>query len=132
MARAGGLEVRLHDPKTHAKKELSIVVDYNQLLHDYYEPIQALIAASAPSGSIGNAKLFRFDAGDFSLGLHPIIEQALQTQSPEALINRFDNRRGLSRRLEDLHAGPDGIIIVPGRSWPIGLEQAETSVRHRG
>src|SRR5215213_6898447 len=124
MARAGGLEARLHDPEIRAKQELSIVVDYNQLLRDYYEPIQAIIAASTPSGSIGNIKLFRFDAGDFSIGLHPMIEQALQTQNPEALINRFDSSRP-SQSLEDLNTGPDGIIVIPGRSWPTGLEQTE-------
>lgn len=58
-----------------------------------------------------------------------MIEQALQTQNPEALINRFDSSRP-SQSLEDLNTGPDGIIVIPGRSWPTGLEQTETSVQH--
>jgi len=102
MARAGGLEARLHDPEIRAKQELSIVVDYNQLLRDYYEPIQAIIAASTPSDLIGTIKLFRFDAADFSIGLHPRIEQALQTQNPEPLINRFDSSRRPSQESQRL------------------------------
>jgi hypothetical protein len=128
MAKAKGLEARFHDPETRSATELSIMVDYNQLLRDYYRPIQEIIAASRPAESIGNTKLFWFDAGDFGVGLHPVIEQALQTQRPEQLINRFDNRRRLSNAAEDLHAGPDGIIVLPGRSWPTALEQPDAAV----
>lgn len=127
MARDGGLEARLHDPETQREQPISISVNYNRLLRDYYRPIQAIIRACEESEPVGNARMFRFDAGDFSLGLHPTIEEALRSPRPEVLMNRFDNRKRASETLEDLHFGPDGIIVLPGRSWPKGLEEQKRS-----
>lgn len=131
MSRDGGVEVRLHDPEIQPKREISLVVDYNQLLRDYYKPIQAIIAACEDSEMFGEIKLFRFEAGDFLLGLHPMIERALQTNEPEALINRFDNGRRTDEPVEDQHWGPDGIMVVPGRSWPKGIAGTQRSLLNR-
>jgi hypothetical protein len=91
MSRAGALEARLHDPEIRKNKEIEIDVDYNQLLRDYYAPILEIMKAAEPTDIIRGINLFHFAAGDFSVGLHPMIEEGLQTARPETVINRFDN-----------------------------------------
>jgi hypothetical protein len=120
LSRKGALEARLHDPKRRQEKPIDIQIDYNELLRDYYEPIFEVINASEPSDTVQGTQLFHFEAADFTVGLHPMIRDALKSDRPSVLINQFD-RRGPSNDIVDQERyGPDGVVVIPGRSWPMG------------
>ncbi len=119
MSRRGVLEARLHDPEgVDEDKQFTLDVEDTRLLKDYYGPVETLMAASEPVEYGPRLTLFRFLAGDFLIGLHPIVQEALHIGEPGSLLARFDEGQLAFEPVGNVTSGPDGIIVVPGRSWP--------------
>lgn len=119
MARDGCVSARFHDPKPNEEHEGgSLAVDLDQLVRDYYAPIQEIIEVSKPVKLPHQLTLFRFEAGDFLIGLHPRLQRLLSIGPADAGAKLAHVERSPYEPIDDIVSGPDGIIVIPGRSWP--------------
>jgi len=117
MARDGHVAARFHDP-TPEEKGGSIRVDLDKLISDYYAPIREIIEVSKPVQYSNKLTLYRFDAGDFLIGFHPRLQHLLDSKRPNGRSEIFRVERDDFDRIDNIVPGPDGIILIPGQSWP--------------
>jgi len=117
MARNGYVAARFHDP-TPEEKGGSIRVDLNRLISDYYAPIHEIMEVSKPVQHSNKLTLYRFDAGDFLIGFHPRLRHLLDSKRPNGRSEVFQVERDDFDRIDNIVPGPDGIILIPGQSWP--------------
>lgn len=118
MARGKSLCVRFHDPAPSGQGE--ITVEPQQLVRDYYAPVHEVMEASHEERHPSGATLYQFDAGDFKIGLHPNVEAELRAgqQRIKKSEHVFDAPDNTSTAVPTLKYGPDGVVVVPGESWP--------------
>ncbi len=126
MSRGGAVSARFHDPEP-ADEGDSLTVEPGELFRDYYEPVRQMMQGSPLVEYPHGLKLFRFEAADFLIGIHPRIERYLETDIDYVA----PTDAGFSKKLPhfraepplepvgEIVAGPDGVIIIPGRSWPV-------------
>jgi hypothetical protein len=117
MERNGYVAVRFHDP-TPEDEGGTLKVDVGQLVSDYYAPVQHIIEVSERVQYPQGLTLFRFGAGDFLIGLHPRLEYLLRIPLPDAADKLEILERSPYEPVGDAIPGPDGIFVIPGRSWP--------------
>jgi hypothetical protein len=119
MARNGCVAARFHDPKPEDEHTGGMLkVDLEQLVHDYYAPVQEIMEASEPVEYPHRLKLFRFEAADFLIGLHPRLQHLLSSESANVGAKLAHIEHGLYEPVGNITCDPDGVIVVPGRSWP--------------
>lgn len=115
MARERCVAARFHDP-TPEDKGVSIRVDFERLINDYYAPIHEIMEASERIRYSPRLTMFRFDAGDFLIAFHPKLRHLLDSRESKAQLFHLDP--AAYDPIDDVAPGPDGIILIPGQSWP--------------
>ena len=80
-------------------------------------PVQHSMEASTAVQHPHDLTLYRFDAGGFLIGLNSLHNKILHSVSRGVDWKFLAEYRGHDR-IGDVVSGPDGIILVPGRSWP--------------
>jgi hypothetical protein len=118
MERSGSVSVRFHDPVPSQSNGENLEVEWDELLRHYYAPVHEIIQASERVEHRGDLTLYRFVAGDFLIGLHPRVEEFLSSRQTASKMKLLHLELDTFAQAEAYVAGPDGIIIVPGRSWP--------------
>jgi hypothetical protein len=119
MERNGCVEARFHDPPPDNEFEgESLEVEFGELVRDYYKPVHNIMEASHEVEHAKGLRLFRFDAGDFEIGLHPEVERLIKRTDTVAGAKQLFIEHEPLQPIGDVVSGPDGIIVIPGRSWP--------------
>lgn len=119
MAWDGCVRARFHDP-TPEESGGSIRVDFDRLINDYYAPIHEIMDVSEQIRYSNALTMFRFDAGDILIGFHPKLQHLLDSRGSDGRTNLFQLDRVAYDPIDNIVPGPDGIVLVPGRSWPSG------------
>jgi hypothetical protein len=84
----GAVVARIHDPPTgEAGDGLHLNIPPEDLVRRYYSPVEAIMEASEEQGSSQGVTMYHFTAGDFSIGLHPQVQEALQSDNLESLLD---------------------------------------------
>ena len=118
MERQGTISARFHDPVPGETEDGDLRVELEELVRHYYAPVHEIIEFSEPVRVANNLTLHRFVAGDFLIGFHPIALEHLRTPRREVYAKLLHLGANAFEPVGDVHSGPDGIIVVPGRSWP--------------
>lgn len=118
MERQGSISARFHDPAPGETEDGALHVEFEELVRHYYAPVHEIIQTAEPVVVAPNLTLHRFVAGDFLIGFHPAALEYLRTPRPEVHAKLLHLGANAFEPVGDVHSGPDGIIVVPGRSWP--------------
>lgn len=117
--RRGNVEAWLYDPEPH--EERLPPIELGPFIKCYYAPVVEILAAAGKKGAITDQHLVNVEQADFQIGLHPRVASLLEKNQPAELMKflgeRFSVRNNPSDATVDGY-GPDGVVIVPGRSWP--------------
>jgi hypothetical protein len=122
MARAGSVFARFHDPEpTNGDPNVaSLTVELDRLVRDYYVPVHEIMEASQPVEHAQSLMLYRFEAGDFEIGIHPKVQELLPFHNSEIASKLLHLGADALEPISNIIAGPDGVIVIPGRSWGDG------------
>lgn len=118
MARGSNLCARFHDPVPGGQGEID--VETAELVRDYYAPVHEIMKVSREEQHPSGVTLYRFDAGDFKIGLQPRVEVELRAGQQRIKKSEYiiDAPEDALTTVPALKYGPDGVVIVPGDSWP--------------
>ncbi len=116
MSKNGRVGARFHDPEP-PERASNLRVDSEKLLTDYYAPAREIINASERMGRVDDIILYEFPAGDFMIGIDPDLESGLPLRTSE-VIGKFSGAPAVSFEGDRIRIPQDGIVIIPGRSWP--------------
>lgn len=123
--RQGILEVAFADPEPDPDKQTKAEVDVLEALNSYYHPLFSLREISKtvePFYDLNNQKvsLWELPELDLKFGLHPKLESTLQSSSPKeaiSVLRKIHAESPLTMDDSKSFLGPDGVWVIPGKSW---------------
>jgi hypothetical protein len=118
MEQSGSVSARFHDPAPSQPDGENLEVEWEDLLRDYYAPVHEIIQVSERVERTEDLALYRFVAGDFVIGLHPRVQEFLDLPQAASKTKHLHFELDTFAPAGTYVAGPDGIILIPGRSWP--------------
>lgn len=119
---AGLLHASLHDPDP----EYSLPLPDERLVTDYYLPVRQLLteAHEDQQGSLAvhreqirGVQLASVPAADFMVGLRPEVSALLDDNQAATLPAKLKALAPQFAHDRELPTGPDGVVVLPGRSW---------------
>jgi hypothetical protein len=108
----------MHDPPPSSPRSGALAVEVTDLVRDYYAPVEEIMEASRRVEQVDRLRLYRFAAGDFAIGIHPVAEELLRSRDDRAQYKLLELHPSAFQPIRNFVSGPDGVIVAPGNSWP--------------
>lgn len=121
--RGGVMQARFADPEPEPEESGSVEIEPMEAFGRYYHQLDRFKQTSEPLGerivpeTNLRVELWRSEGLDVEFGVIPEVETALRERSPEHVLSILKRLADPQVAVEHPFLGPDGIVVLPGRSW---------------